>query len=137
MSAWCRSSLPSEQFHARADIDVHGRDVHAAADAAFHQRLVLRNIRTVPVVDVRASLGNDGNRDAGHVTEQFIEHAAHDAACVPKTPPGRRGKCGLHVREFAAIVTWQWFERTPSPTSALRVLRSPIGPPTRSETASR
>ena len=53
-------------------VHVHGRDVDAAADAAFDQIEVVRHIWAILVVDVVAACGNARDGDAGHIAKHFV-----------------------------------------------------------------
>src|SRR5437870_12347813 len=91
-------------------VDVHGRDVDAAADAAFYQIEVVGHVRTVLVVDVVAAVRNAEDRGAGTVAE----HLVVDLRVAPRSLDELRqpfepleSDRGLHVRELPAVVRGQ------------------------------
>src|SRR5213594_3692228 len=91
-------------------VDVHGRDVDAAADAAFYQIEVIGHVRTVLVVDVVAAFRNSRDSDAGHVAEHLVVDLrvpprSLDELGQPLEP--READRGLHVRELPAVVRGQ------------------------------
>src|SRR5207249_327128 len=88
-------------------VDVHGRDVDAAADAAFYQIEVVGHVRTILVVDVVAAFRNSRDSDAGHVAEHLVVDLrvpprSLDELGQPLEP--READRGLHVRELPAVV---------------------------------
>src|SRR5215475_11437293 len=105
-----RRSFPVEELHRRAMVDVHGRDVDAAADAAFHQIEVVWYVRAVLVVDVVAAFGNAWNGDPGHAAEHLVVDfrvppRSFDVLGQPFEP--RNANRGLYVGEFSAVVRGQ------------------------------
>src|SRR2546428_11094988 len=91
-------------------VDVHGRDVDAAADAAFYQIEVVGHVRTILVVDVVAAFRNSRDSDAGQVAEHLVVDLrvpprSLDDLGQPLEP--READGGLHVRELPAVVRGQ------------------------------
>src|ERR1051326_6839225 len=108
--AGARRSLPVEQFHRRALVDVHWCDVDTAADATFHQIEVVRHVRAVLIIDVRAAFWNMRNCYAGNIAEHLIVDfcvAARSLDELRQLLQSGEADRGLHVRESTAVVRWQ------------------------------